>query len=83
MPQRQSVGNDLDAPCVSDWHIEVHVGQPDVTGDPRAGFTADARDFMLEGQGARRQDPGGGAGGTMIAQGIKLSMAGASARRER
>ena len=41
MPQRQSVGNDLDAPCVSDWHIVVHVGQPGLAIEASADLQAE------------------------------------------
>ena len=62
MPQREAVGDDLNAPFVRDRHIEVHVRKPDVAGDPGAGLATDSRDGMLKGQRARGEDTRGSTG---------------------
>ena len=43
MPESKSVRDDLDAAVVSNRHIDIHVGQADITGNTRAGFLADHR----------------------------------------
>eukprot|EP00439_Symbiodinium_sp_Y106_P077293 s244_g16.t1 len=43
MPESKSVRDDLDAAVVSNRHIDIHVGQADITGNTRAGFLADPR----------------------------------------
>ena len=70
-------------PFISDRHVEVHVCQPDIAGDPGAAFAANARDGMLEKQRGRRQHSKGSTRGTVITQHVELPMAHASARRER
>ena len=34
VPHGEAIGDDLDAPFISDRHVEVHVSQPDIAGDP-------------------------------------------------
>ena len=62
MPQREAVGDDLNAPFVRDRHVEVHVRKPDVAGDTGTGLTTDSRDGMLKGQHARGEDIRGSTG---------------------
>ena len=51
MPERETGRDNLDAPCIGYRHIDVHVCEPDVEGDPSAGLPRDACNSMLEGQG--------------------------------
>ena len=50
LPQGQAVSDDLNAPLITDRHIQVHVGQSHMAGDPSTGFVTDSCDGMLKGQ---------------------------------
>ena len=50
MTRGEAVRDDFDAPGVSDQDLEIHVGEPDVASDPRAGFAAHTRYSMLKGR---------------------------------
>ena len=54
VPQGEAVRDDFDARSASDRDLEIHVGEPDVASDLRAGLAAHPRYSMLKGQG-----PGG------------------------
>ena len=47
MPQRQAVGDHLNLTCISDWHINVHVCQKNISCNTRACFSAHPRRSML------------------------------------
>ena len=52
VPQGETVGDDLDAPFISDGHVEVSC-LPDIAGDPGVAFAANARRHA---RGAARVD---------------------------
>ena len=62
-------------------HIDVHVCEADVAGDPRAGLLADASNSVLEGQSG--QDPRGDTRGAVVTERVQLPPTVASAQRER
>ena len=61
MPEGEAVRDNLDAPCIGYRHIDIHVCEPDVAGDPRAGLPADA-----SGKARGGHDPKGGTRGVYL-----------------
>ena len=53
MPQGQPVANNLNPPCVLHGHIEVHVGQPHVSGHTCASLATHPGEGSLKGGMAR------------------------------
>ena len=69
-------------PCIGNRHIDIHVCEPDVAGDPGTALP-DTLMPVLEGEGAGGQDPRGGTRGTVVTERVELPLTAASARRER
>ena len=69
-------------PCIGNRHIDIHVCEPDVAGDPGTALP-DTLMPVLEGEGAGGQDPRGGTRGTVVTERVELLLTAASARRER
>ena len=83
MPKGGAIRDNLDAPCIGHRHIDIHVCEPHVAGDPRAGLPADSHHSVLEGQGAGGQDPRSGTRGAVVTERAKLPPKAAFARRRR
>ena len=75
MPQGEAVRDDFDAPGVSDRDLEIHVGEPDVASDPRAGLAAHTRYSMLNGRARLASTPD-------VAQAVRWSPSTSSCPRQ-
>ena len=83
MPESKSVRDDLDAAVVSNRHIDIHVGQADITGNTRAGFLADPRSSPFKREGPGGEHAGSCAGSPVIAEWVEATTAGARTRGDR
>ena len=79
MPKGQPVADNLNPPCVLHGHIEVHVGQPHVSGHTRASLATDPGEGSLKRDGARGKDASSGTRRPVVTQHIQRP----SAERER
>ena len=68
VPQRQAVGDHLDATCITDRYIDVHVANPNVPGHLCSGLATDASNSMLQRKSSGGKKAGGGAGRAMVAK---------------
>ena len=82
VPERQAVGDDLDAPRVAHRDVDVHVSVPDVACNARASLPTDAGDGMFERKGSRCQDTGRSARRAVVTQRVEAAAAAADARRQ-
>ena len=83
MPESKSVRDDLDVAVVSNRHIDIHVGQADITGNTRAGFLADPRSSPFKREGPGGENAGSSAGSPVIAEWVEATTAGARTRGDR
>ena len=82
VPERQAVGDDLDAPRVAHRDVDVHVSDPDVACNARASLPTDAGDGMLERKSSRCQDTGRSARRAVVTERVEAAAAAADARRQ-
>ena len=83
VPQRQAVGDYLDATCITDGYVDVHVANPNVPGDLCSGLATDASNSMLQRKSSGSKKAVGGGGRAMVAELVQASVAGARARSTR
>ena len=82
VPERQAVGDDLDAPRVAHRDVDVQVSDPDVACNARASLPTDAGDGMLVRKGSRCQDTGRSARRAVVTKRVEAAAAAADARRQ-
>ena len=83
MPERKSVRDDREAAVVSNRHIDIHVGQADITGNTHAGLLADPRSSPFQREGPGGEHAGSCAGSPVIAEWVEATTAGARTRGDR
>ena len=83
MPQGQAIGNDLNAPCIGDRDINVHVSHTDVPRDPCSGLAAGSFNCPLQWQRSRGEHACCDAGGAVVSECVQAPVANAEARRRR
>ena len=83
VPQGQAVGEYLDATCITDRYIDVHVANPNIPGYLCSGLATDASNSMLQRKSSGGKQDGCGAGRAMVAELVQASVEGARARSTR